>query len=96
MVRRIQCAALATAVTFALVACTGRETVPIDLDGTIPLVETTVQSNEANAAAAAEGRRLAEQQCLDDPTLEEGLVQIAQPDTGVVVAEIVVPCDEVR
>lgn len=84
------------ALATGLAACSSQDTVPLDLDGTIPLLEPPEHSNAGNDAASAEGRRLAAQQCLDDPDLVKGVVQIAQPDTGVVVAEIVVECSEVR
>jgi len=84
------------ALSLSLVACGSQDTVPLDLDGTVPLVEVPEHSNAGNDAASAEGRRLAAQQCLDNPDLDEGIVQIAQPDTGVVVAEILVQCSEVR
>lgn len=80
----------------ASVGCTGADTVPLDLDGTVPLVEAPSTTGDINAAARAEGRRLAEQQCLDNPELSEGVVQIAEPDSSVVVAEIIVDCSEVR
>lgn len=86
----------AMTLALGLAACSSQDTVPLDLDGTIPLVEPPDNANAANDVASTEGRRLAIQQCLDDSELVEGVVQIAQPDTGVVVAEIVVQCSEVR
>jgi hypothetical protein len=77
-------------------ACTEQDTVPLDLDGTVPLVEPPAHSDSGNEEAQAEGQRLARQQCLEDPSLEEGVVQIVQPETDFVVAEIVVNCSEVR
>ncbi len=42
-------------------------------------------------------RDLATQQCLDDPTKEQGVVQAADPnDSEKVIGEVVVECDSVR
>lgn len=87
---------VALCLVVGLAGCSEQETVPLDIEGTIPLVEPPAHSDTGNEEARAQGQLLAEQQCLDDPTLEEGIVQIAKPDTNVVVAEIVVDCSEVR
>lgn len=40
---------------------------------------------------------LAEQQCLDDPSLAEGVVNAVDPaDTDQILASVTVDCDEVR
>ena len=87
---------MALCLVAGVASCGQQDTVPLDLEGTVPLVDPPVHSDTGNEEARAQGQQLAEQQCLDDPTLEEGVVQIAKPDTGVVVAEIVVECSEVR
>lgn len=87
--------ALASAVAgLALAACTGEEAVPIDPANppvTVPdmtevshVIEPTDQMREA-----------AEQQCLDDPDLVDGYVRAVDPDSGAVLAEVTVACDEV-
>ncbi len=53
-------------------------------------------SADPNSAQRSMVFGLAEQQCLDDPELAQGVVQIAMPDTGEVVNEVSVECDEVR
>lgn len=88
------------------VACTeGEEPVPVDLDATT----TTTQASSATTATEgtlpeddpnAEARQMvidaAEQQCLDDPELAEGVVRIVDPETDQVLNEYVADCDEVR
>lgn len=43
-----------------------------------------------------EMRDLAEQQCLDDASKKEGVVQAADPTTGEVLAEVKVDCEKIR
>ena len=87
---------LALLIGLGAAACTDQNTVPLDLDGTVPPVDPPAHADTGNEEARAEGQRLAEQQCFDDPTLEKGIVQIVQPETDFVVAEIVVDCSELR
>jgi hypothetical protein len=74
-----------------LVGCTGEDATPIvpgDADGvgTPHLLEPT-----------AEMRELAEQQCLDDPTLDVGEINAVDPaDDDVILATVEVDCDTVR
>ncbi len=88
-------------------SCSSEEPVPIDFSGS-DSTTTTVEANphsesesagsggDANAGQRALVLGLAEQQCLDDPALETGVVQIAIPDTGEVVSEVQADCVEVR
>ena len=80
------------------VGCTTEQPTPLDFDGApVTTASSAVPTTEdPNAASRAMGQQLAEQQCLDDPTKTEGVVEVAQPETGIVVAEIVVDCADVR
>jgi hypothetical protein len=80
--------------TLVLVGCTGEEPEEIDLNATIP--PTTLDDNDPNAAQREEMRRLAEQQCIDDPSKQVGIVRIIDPETNEQVAELIVECSEVR
>ncbi len=96
MVRIARNLLFALGLAAGVVACSEQDTVPLDLDGTIPLVDPPAHSDAGNEEAREQGQQLAEQQCLDDPQLAEGVVKIVQPETDFVVAEIVVDCSEVR
>ncbi len=83
-------------------ACTGETAVPIDLNSTtVPNVEPSTipealdpenPNEDQNRVAVA----YAEQQCLEDPELEEGYVRIVVPETEEIVGEITVDCEQVR
>lgn len=86
-------------------ACTTEAPTPIDFssEGGTTTTQTDDQTSphdggldDPNAAQRSQVFGFAEQQCLDDPDLETGIVQIATPDTGEVVNEVSVPCEEVR
>lgn len=90
--------AVLAAVSLLGAACTAEDATPIDpanppdfeddpgdLTDVTHVLEPTPQMQE-----------LAEQQCLDDPELAEGLVQAVDPDTDAVVSEIRVDCADVR
>lgn len=77
----------------ALAGCTDEPTTELDLDGTIPAT-TVAPDEDPNAEARAEVERFARQQCLDDPTLEVGVVVIADAETGEEVNRFELPCDE--
>ncbi len=81
-------ALLATALVVASCASGGGEAeTPADDD--FPDVTHVLEPTD-------EMRTVAEQQCLDDPALEEGYVRAVAPDSGDVLAEVSVRCDEVR
>lgn len=82
-------------IAFSAASCTGEEPVPIDLNATVPPTSAP-DENDPNAAQRQEIQQLAEQQCLDDPELEEGTVRIVDPVTNEVVSELIVQCSEVR
>jgi hypothetical protein len=84
----------AVALAFTLVSCTGEEPQKIDLNATIP--PTTTDPGDPNSAQRAEMQRLAEQQCIDDPSKEVGTVRIIDPENNEQVSELVVQCSEVR
>lgn len=86
-------------------ACSGETAEPIDLRATVPTTdaptETTLGEAEQQITDDNEAQRqvavgYAEQQCLEDPDLEEGYVQIVVPDTDEKVGEITADCAEVR
>lgn len=77
---------------FVVAACTGEDATPIvpgapTTDGTTPhLIEPTDQMRE-----------LAEQQCRDDPDLEQGVVNAVDPaDEEQILASVVVECADVE
>lgn len=83
-------------IAFGFTSCTGEEPVPIDLNSTVPPTTAAADENDPNAAQRQEIQQLAEQQCLDDPDLEEGTVRIVDPATDEIVSELIIPCSEVR
>ncbi len=93
---------LATIVVGFGAACTGETAVPIDLNSTtVPIVESSTIPDGLDPANPNEDQNrvavgYAEQQCLDDPELEEGYVRIVVPDTEEIVGEITVDCEQVR
>lgn len=75
-----------------LVGCTS--------DGSVPIEEfqTTTTGDFVHLIEPSEQmRELAEQQCLDDPTLDEGVIEAVDPERpDVVVSSIAVDCATVR
>ncbi len=64
-------------------------------ESTDPIVPTT--SLPAHAVTPTpEMEQYARQQCLDDPELETGVVEVLEPETDTIVARIEVPCGPVR
>jgi len=89
------------ALSLCLAACTTEATTPVDLSGTT----TTTLANphgsvdpetDPNAEVRAQAQQLADAQCLEDETLEEGIIRIVDPDTDEVVGEISADCEAVR
>ncbi len=86
----------------ALAGCTGEEPVPIDLNETVaPPTEpddatVPVDPNDPNAGERQRMDDLATEQCLDDPSLSEGVVRLVDPETGEAAAEVVIDCATVR
>ncbi len=58
--------------------------------------EGALSPEEQNAESSRLAREYAEQQCLDDPDLEVGVIQIVHEETEETVARIEADCDEVR
>ncbi len=81
------CAALAC-------GCSGEEAIPIDPAN--PPVSVDLTDVTHGLEPTEQMRDAAEQQCLDDPDLIEGYVRAVDPDTGAMLAELSVGCDEVR
>lgn len=57
---------------------------------------STTTTEDPNAEARQQVIDAAEQQCLDDPDLDEGVVRIVDAETDEVVNEYRVDCDDVR
>lgn len=83
----------------SLPACLGEDATPVDLGGLAPTTASTsvpAAVDDTNSASSELARRYAEQQCFDDPTATEGVIEIVHPDTKQVVARIEADCAEVR
>lgn len=74
-------------------ACTDEATEPITPGGS-PTTASTLPAHAVTPTPEVE--EYARQQCLDDPSLGEGVVRIIEPETDTVVAEVVIDCDDVR
>ncbi len=90
---------------FVSACTTGEEPRPFDLTGGDETETTEAESDDApgdvplddpNAGPRSQAQGFAEQQCIDDPTAAEGIIEIAEQDTGEVVNRIVAECDDVR
>lgn len=87
-----------------LAGCTGEEATPVDLDATTsttavvtaPPFDDEIDPDDPNAAARSQVVEAARQQCLDDPELDEGVVQLVLEESGEIASEYRVDCDEVR
>lgn len=80
---------LALAVAVGISACSGADEAETPADAEFPDVTHVLEPTD-------EMQTVAEQQCLDDPSLDEGYVRAVAPDSGDVLAEVTVACDEVR
>lgn len=96
-----------TAVVVAALAaagCTSEAAVPLEpLPTTVPASETTLPDGASaevtghiNGEGVDLGLEFARQKCLENPALEEGVVQMADQVTGEVVAEFRQVCSEIR
>lgn len=83
---------LLVVVAFALVSVSCSD------EGADPAEEPTPPTSGAHVIEAdAEMQQLAEQQCLDDPELEQGEVRAVDPDDPEqILAQVVVDCADVR
>ena len=73
-------------------ACTGEDATPI-----VPGATTTGPTTPHQLEPTDQMRELAEQQCLDDPALEQGVVNAIDPaNEEQVLASVVVECSDVR
>ncbi|MEM7339237.1 MAG: hypothetical protein AAF467_11345 [Actinomycetota bacterium] len=79
-------------VAWLLASCTSDGAVPIDE------FQTTTTSDFVHLVDPTDQmRELAEQQCLDDPSLAEGTIEAVDPeDTDVVISSVTVDCTTVR
>ena len=82
------------AVVVVCAGCTGEEATPID---ELPAATTTQVTTPHLLEPTEQMWELAEQQCRDDPALDEGVVEAVDPaDPDEVLASVTVSCDEVR
>ncbi len=73
-------------------ACTGEDATPI-----VPGATTTGPTTPHQLEPTEQMRELAEKQCLDDPTLEQGVVNAVDPaDEEQILSSVVVECSDVR
>ena len=91
-------AAVSTTVTIVFVmaltatACTGEDATPI-----VPGATTTGPTTPHQLEPTEQMRELAEKQCLDDPTLEQGVVNAVDPaDEEQILSSVVVECSDIR
>lgn len=90
-----------------LAACSGEDATPVDLDSSTTTQHGSGPTSEGGEGSSlpaydqnAESRQMAvdfaEQQCLDDPEADEGIIRIVDPRTDQVVGEVIVDCVDVR
>lgn len=84
-------------------SCTGEDADPVDFSSTS--TSAVADSNDFEIGDIDDGPNAqqnritlgyAEQQCWDDPELDEGYVQIVDPETNEKVSEVRVDCAELR
>lgn len=78
-----------------LVGCSDEEAVPID-PANPPVLEAEPPDITHPIQPTPQMEELARQQCLDDPSLEEGYVEAVDPNTDQVMTQVAVDCAEVR
>ena len=76
------------------IGCSGEEAVPIDPANPPTTIDLTDVTHRLEPTEQMQD--LAEQQCLDDPDLDEGFVQAVDPDTDQIMSQVTVDCAEVR
>jgi hypothetical protein len=84
---------------FLLASCTNDAATPIDLSSSTSAPLTTgvpLPDDDPNAESRQMAIDFAEQQCVDDPDKDEGIIRIVDPETEQVVGEVVADCAEVR
>ncbi len=108
VIRLIHLGPLTVALLLVASACAEEPAVEIDLNTTVRAASSATSSTteiaaddngqrqDPNAEQNRITRRYAEQQCLDDPKLDQGYVQIVDPSTNEKVGEVTVDCEEVR
>ena len=80
--------------------CTGEDATPVDLSPTTTTVVdphgSTADDVDPNTEVRTQAQLLADDQCLEDESLEEGTIQIVDPDTDEIVGVITADCEAVR
>ena len=86
------------AMTALLASCTNDAATPIDLSSTSapPTSGVPLPDDDPNADSRQMAIDFAEQQCVDDPAKDEGIIRIVDPETEEVVGEVIADCAEVR
>ncbi len=89
---------VATAVAaLAVAGCTNEETTPVEPGAPLPSPAATAETTPHLLEPTEQMRELAEQQCRDDPDLDEGVVNAVDPaDPDQILSSVVVDCDQVR
>lgn len=86
---------LGLATALVAVGCSGDEATPID-PANPPTTTTDLTGVTHQLEPTDQMRDAAAEQCLDDPTLDEGYVRAVDPETDRILAELTIDCDEVR
>lgn len=97
--RSLSAFTLAALVGLATACVGGEEPQPFDLTEGASTTTQGVPDDpgvDPNAGVRSQAVGFAEQQCIDDPELAEGVIQIAEQDTGEVVNRVVADCADVR
>lgn len=84
-------------VSAVLSGCSEEEATPIDLTpGATTTTALPPGATPHTIGDNPQARFHAEQQCLEDPEQDEGVIRIVDPANDAVLGEVVVDCDEVR
>lgn len=84
---------VAIALLLLATGCSGEAATPIDPAN--PPTTANLTDVSHSLPPTDQMRTAARQQCLDDPNLDAGYVQAVVPETGEVLSEITIECDEV-
>ncbi len=84
-----------TVIALLFGGCSSEQAVPID-PANPPVLDVEPPDVSHPIGPTPQMEQLARQQCVDDPTLDQGYVEAVDPTTDEVMTEITVDCDEVR
>lgn len=80
-------------------ACGSEANTQVDLSSTTTggsESESGDEIDDPNTEVRQQAQEFADQQCLDDPELEEGVIEIVDPETQELAGRILADCAEVR